>query len=197
MSLEEQKEYLGDHPKSKLRKSATEQDTPGVFTKLSSHVRTFLHSKQAHPDSKERRHAATLIKDKSTAFVHHVKEEFIDEWKHFAKAAHAFATGKELDHQRKAIKGLAMKLVTVVGPVLLMHAGSHELVHLLPELGKEYVRDVMFTSLARAAVFAAVLAAADANADRLAQAIVEGFADYVQAGKWAIADQVKSGEVKK
>ncbi len=189
MTSEQQKEYLGEHPNSKFAGK--------VLTKPAAAVKDFIKfakSAEAKPNSPTRRTAAKLFRDKAVGFVKNIKEEFVDEWKHFAHAAHAMSKGHDLSHHQKhAIRGLALKIITVGGPLLLSHPATSHLAHLLPEIAHHYVSDVMFTSIAKAVVFAAVVLASADAADKLADAIVKDFAEYLKSGDFqTIKNPVKS-----
>ncbi len=176
MSPDQQKEYLAEHPKSKFA-----QHIMQMKKAVQKHTH-FLTSPDSTPDSPVRRSAAKMFKDKAVTFIKNVKEEAVDEWKHFAKAAHAKAHGHELTHhQKKAVQGMALKLITVGAPLLLSNPNFAHLGHILPELAHHYATDVLIGSLAKALIFAAVLAEAADPADKLAEFILHDFAKYLQS----------------
>lgn len=182
LAPEKQKEYLAEHPNSKFAHKIT-QMKQAVVQKTKKHVH-FLSSPESKPDSPVRRGAAKMFKTKAASFIKNVKHEAVDEWKHFATAAHAFSKGHELSHhQKNAVKGMALKLITVGGPLLMSSPELSHLGHLLPEIAHHYVTDVMIGSLLKAAIFASVLAAASDPADKLAAAILDDFSKYLQSGK--------------
>ena len=120
LSPEGQKEYLKDHPDSKYAdKLQRVSENKQHFTK--GKMAGFLKSEEGKPESKERRSAAKIIKDKSKAFIQQIKEEAFTEWKHFGAAALHLAKGHKLEeHHVSAIKKTSFALIMVAAPLLAL-----------------------------------------------------------------------------
>jgi hypothetical protein len=193
---EEQKEYLKEHPQSRLghsslKKAVVKVSDTAVKAKISAkHIakeeRAFFKDGADEAGSEHRRSFGLLIKQKLHGVMKAMKHE-VKEFKMAGAGLVQLAHGKKIDdHQKKAIKTVLIHSLMVLGPMAISGGLSAGLVHALPHAVGGFLEHSLVVSAARAAVFAAeaeptAQPAVDPSEELMAK-LIEKFAEYVANG---------------
>lgn len=200
LSTQEQEKYLEDHPNSKKAKQEREKklkeeqgptadDQPAhkkVVRKIHQTVKqwhaeqkSFFDKEQDKAGSDTRRAMAQLVKDKAKGLVTALKHE-VKEYKEAAGGLRALINGKSPnEHQKKAIKTVAIHAALVIGPAAVSGGLSAGLHHALPHLAHGFIEHALALRGAQVALFAS---AAEPSDDELMEKMLKGFAKYLEEG---------------
>lgn len=204
MPVEEQKEYVEEHPASKYAKlvgatkgaaSKVKDKTAkvAVMTKTTTaefakSEHEFFHGSGHEKGSEPRRTLGKFLQDKAKGIVKACKHE-VREFKYAGNALLGMLHGKKPDeHQRAAIKTVMIHTAMVLGPMAVSGGLSLGLAHALPHVVAGFLEHTLVVSAARAAVFASDAPTPEEMVERL----VTKFAEYIESGEiskeeWAAA----------
>ncbi len=160
---EEQKEYLKEHPQSRIGHSFLKTSVEKV-------------SDTATKAKTSRRSFGLMIKQKLKGVMKAMKHE-VREFQYAGKAVAQLAHGKKIDeHQKKAIKNVLIHSLLVLGPMAISGGLSAGLAHVLPHAVGGFIEHSLVVSATRAAVFAS-----ESEEDPMDK-LIEKFAEYVANG---------------
>lgn len=133
--------------------------------------------------SEHRRKMGQLVKDKSKGVVSHLKHQ-AEEWKDGCKAIRKFAQRQELsEHDKKAMKALALDIVVTTASVAVSGGFGHGLVGLLQHYALDIVRDCSAKALFHGVVLSGTaIAAAKVDDEQMIKLVIDKLADYIENG---------------
>lgn len=182
LDKDQQQEYIKKHPNSKYAKQVKNKDAEApkkdekskekskdkkgskakkVAGKLrknwdnfSKEQKEFFERGGHKPGSKERRTFGKFMKDKAKGVAKAVKHE-VKEWKEAGAAIKKIATGKEIsDHEKKALKSVAIHAAMVVGPMAISGGLSAGMTAAAKGIGMGLLEHTALIRGAQIAVFA-------------------------------------------
>ena len=183
---EEQKEYLKEHPQSRIGHSFLKTSVEKVSDtatkaktsakQLAQEERDFFKGGADEAGSEHRRSFGLMIKQKLKGVMKAMKHE-VREFKYAGQAVAQLAHGKKIDeHQKKAIKNVLIHSLLVLGPMAISGGLSAGLAHVLPHAVGGFIEHSLVVSATRAAVFAS-----ESEEDPMDK-LIEKFAEYVANG---------------
>lgn len=131
--------------------------------------------------SEYRRSMGQLVKDKSKGVVTHLKGQ-ATEWKDGCKAIHKFAKKQPLtDHDKKAMRALALDIVVTTASVAVGGGFGHGLVGLMQHYALDIVRDCTAKAVFHGVTRANLITAAESMTDeQMMRKIVDAIGDYIE-----------------
>lgn len=208
LSDKEQEVYVKQHPNSKyakLHKAAKikerkpKQSLPKKhIRKLKIHWKKFTKEQKKMfkdgdhlPNSKERKGFKSFIKRKAKGVVKALKHE-VKEWKEAGGAVRKLVNGKKPnDHEKKALKTVALHVGMVVGPMALSGGLSGGLAAVSKGIGLHLLEHTALIRGVQIAAFASESADAERSDEELLELLVKQMADAMASADISIDDWVK------